>query len=219
MSTTSNMLNTTDKAYTYIKKKIMNGDYKPSEKLVESQLATDIGVSRNTIRNALVILQKENLIEMEKNKGAKIKAFTLEEINNYLEIRLALEGVIGRSVAANISDDSIEQLEQILQEMEDLISKKKYDDYSKLNKKFHRVIYESAKNQQAVQMVLVIKTQLLRFHLRTILVPGRSDSSLKEHTEILTALKERDQDRAEKALKEHISHVKETINNYYQFLI
>jgi len=212
-------MNQTETTYSYIKTRILEGILKPSEKLVESQLAKEIGVSRNTLKNALLILEKENLVEIEKNKGAKVKAFTLDEITNFLDIREALEGVIVKSVAVHITDESICELESILNKMEALIKDNKLDEYSQMNRAFHDIIYKSSKNQQAVDLVLMIKAQLMRYQFRTILVPGRTDNSLQEHKEIFNALKLKDGERAEVAIKKHISHVKETIENYFQFLI
>lgn len=219
MSNSIELMNQTETTYSYIKTRILEGILKPSEKLVESQLAKEIGVSRNTLKNALLILEKENLVEIEKNKGAKVKAFTLDEITNFLDIREALEGVIVKSVAVHITDESICELESILNKMEALIKDNKLDEYSQMNRAFHDIIYKSSKNQQAVDLVLMIKAQLMRYQFRTILVPGRTDNSLQEHKEIFNALKLKDGERAEVAIKKHISHVKETIENYFQFLI
>ena len=80
-----------DKAYEYIKTRIMDGRFHPSQKLIENDLAQSIGASRNTIKKALLKLEQENLVILEPNKGAKIKAFELQEIKNYLEIREVLE--------------------------------------------------------------------------------------------------------------------------------
>lgn len=219
MSSSVELMNPTESAYSYIKSRILEGTYKPSEKLVESQLAKTIGVSRNTLKNALVILEKENLIEIEKNKGAKVKSFSLDEIKNYLEIREGLEGIIIKSAALTISEDTISELESIVIKMEELIKQNELDEYSKMNRVFHDIIYKASKNQQAVNLVLMIKAQLTRFHFRTILVPGRTESSMQEHKEILEALKNHDSEKAEVAIKKHISHVRETIETYYQFLI
>src|SRR5690625_3161081 len=111
-------IKTTEDVYTFLKNKIVTGEYKPSERLAESTLATNLKVSRNTVKNALLMLQKENLVEIEKHKGAFVKAFTLEEILNYLEIREVLEGIIIKSVVTEITDKSLEKLENIIEEME-----------------------------------------------------------------------------------------------------
>ena len=209
----------TEKAYLIIKQKILEGIYKPSEKLIESHLAKELGVSRNTIKKAFLMLEKEKLIVLEENKGAKIKSFTLQEVNNYLEIRAALEGVIIRSAVPKIANEDLHALQEILDHMKSCIEGNHLDEYSKLNKEFHQTIYKAAQNEQAVELVSMIKTQLIRYHFRTILVPGRNQSSFEEHTAIFNALQKRDADEAEAAIKRHILNIRKTINDYYHFLV
>ena len=93
----------TDAAYHYMKDKILDGTFKPAQKLVETQLAELIGVSRNTVKKALLKLEQENLVALEVNKGATIKSFTLEEILNYLEIQELLDGLVVKSAIRNMT--------------------------------------------------------------------------------------------------------------------
>ena len=206
-------------AYEYIKERILEGTYHPSQKLIENDLALEIGVSRNTVMKALLKLEQENLVVLEKNKGATIKSFSLHEIINYLKIREVLEGLIGYSAAKNITDEDIERLEQIVGEMREFVKQNNFDAYSGQNLKFHEVIYNASDNEQAVDMVKIIKQQLKRLQIKTLLVPGRNDRSLQEHTNILEALRERDPDKVERYLKEHVANVRSTIENNYSFLM
>ncbi|OUM98631.1 MAG: transcriptional regulator [Paenibacillaceae bacterium ZCTH02-B3] len=206
-------------AYRLIKDRILDGTYKPTQKLVESQLAEEIGVSRNTIKKALLMLERENLVEIEDNKGATIKSFTLEEIVNYLEIREALEAIVARNVARHITADDIRRLENILAEMRAHLEQHQFEEYSAKNREFHSIIYGASTNRQAVEMINIIRTQLNRYHFRTILVPGRNLESYREHERILEALKSRDPDRIEEAVRHHIASVRRVIEENYQILI
>ena len=206
-------------AYEYIKDRILEGTYHPSQKLIENDLALEIGVSRNTVMKALLKLEQENLVVLEKNKGATIKSFSLQEIVNYLKIREVLEGLIGYSAASNITEEDIGRLEQIVGDMKEFVKENNFDAYSGQNLKFHEVIYNASDNEQAVDMVKIIKQQLKRLQIKTLLVPGRNDRSLQEHTNILEALRERDPDKVERYLKEHVANVRSTIENNYSFLM
>jgi DNA-binding GntR family transcriptional regulator len=206
-------------AYEYIKERILDGVYLPSQKLVENNLADEIGVSRNTVKKALLKLEQENLILLENNKGATIKSFSLEEIINLLKIREVLEGLIAADAALHISDEALLKLEQILGEMKQNLDQVNYDAYSLGNIQFHNIIYDACKNVQAVEMVKIIKQQLKRLHFKTILVPGRNESSYEEHLKILTALKLRDADVAEKQIKKHVANVLNTIVENYRVLV
>lgn len=206
-------------AYDFIKERILEGVYFPSQKLIENDLAIEIGVSRNTVKKALLKLEQENLIVLENNKGATIKAFTIEEIVNYLKIREVLEGLIAADAAAKISDESITKLERILEEMRNNLLMGNFDAYSNGNLKFHEVIYNASNNQQAVELVKMIKQQLKRLQFRTILVPGRNENSFKEHSDILSALRNREVELSEHLVKKHVANVRTTIVNNYNVLI
>lgn len=206
-------------AYDFIKERILEGIYYPSQKLIENDLALEIGVSRNTVKKALLKLEQENLIVMENNKGATIKAFTLDEISNYLKIREALEGLIAADAAANITTADVLELEGIVEDMRNNLAQHQFDAYSQCNLKFHEIIYRASNNQQAVDLVKIIKQQLKRLQFRTILVPGRNENSLKEHSDILGALRNREVELSEHLVKKHVANVRETILQNYNVLI
>jgi len=208
-----------DLAYEYIKERILKGIFLPSQKLNESDLAEEIGVSRNTIKKALFKLEQDHLIEMEENKGATVKSFTLKEVINYFEIREVLEALIIRSSAEKITDEQIKKLELIVEQMNLYLREGDFEAYSELNKEFHQIIYDASDNKQATEMVNIIKTQLLRYHIRTIFIPGRNENSIVEHQNIFVALKNRDADQAEEAIRTHISNIRKTIEKNSTFLI
>ncbi|WP_019004506.1 GntR family transcriptional regulator [Cohnella laeviribosi] len=208
-----------DIAYDYLKERILDGRLAPSQKLTETQLAEEIGVSRNTVIKALLKLEQENLVTIEKNKGATITSFTLPEILNYLDIRRVLEGLAIRSAVEHINDESIDELQTIVQQMESKLSNNRFDEYSKLNKKFHQILYDASANKQAVDMILKIKTQLNRLHLKTILMPGRKDESHEEHKAIFAAVKKRDPDAAEAAIMQHVNRIRDVVAKHYTYLI
>ena len=206
-------------AYEYMKERILEGTYHPSQKLIENDLALEIGVSRNTVMKALLKLEQENLVVLEKNKGATIKSFSLREIINYLKIREVLEGLIGFSAAENITNEDLKKLEDILEKMKEFLKQNNFDGYSAQDLLFHEIIYNASDNEQAIAMVKIIKQQLKRLQIKTLLVPGRNENSFLEHTNILQALQERDPRKVEEKLKEHVANIRYTIESNYTFLM
>ncbi|WP_235048620.1 GntR family transcriptional regulator [Geobacillus sp. WSUCF1] len=156
---------------------------------------------------------------MEENKGATVKSFTVKEVSNYFEIREALEGLIIRSAVERLTEEDLRQMEEICEKMETYLDMGDFEEYSQLNKRFHDMIYRASDNQQAVEMVNLIKGQLLRYHLRTILIPGRKENSAKEHQQIYRALKERNAEEAENAVRRHIANIRKTIEEHFAFLV
>ncbi|MDR0490161.1 MAG: GntR family transcriptional regulator [Oscillospiraceae bacterium] len=209
----------TEHVYEYIKERILNGTYLPSQRLLESRLSEEIEASRHTIKKALLKLAQENLIKLEDNKGAMIRAFTLDEVVNYLQIRTVLEGLICSLAAKNISDAELDELEKILDEMKLFMTEERHDEYSKQNSSFHNIIYAASKNQNAVDIVQSIKTQMIRMQFRTSLIPGRMQNSYEEHCKIFAALKAHYEEMAEEAMKSHVSNVMNTIKDNYRLII
>jgi len=209
----------TEYVYEYIKERILNGTYLPSQRLLEGRLSEEIGASRHTIKKALLKLAQENLIKLEVNKVAVIRAFTLDEVINYLEIRKVLEGLICSLAAKNISDAELNELETILAQMKVFMSEGRHEEYSERNRAFHNIIYSASGNQNAVDIVQSIKTQMIRMQFRTSLVPGRAEHSYEEHCKIFAALKAHYEEMAEEAAKNHIANVLRTIEGNYRLVI
>lgn len=213
------MARANDIAYEYIKKRIISGHFRPAQRLVEAQLASDIKVSRNTIHKALLQLEQERLIVMEKNKGATVLSLNIEEIQEYYEIRKALEVIVVSAATSLMSESELAKLAEILQKMDSLRKSGEFDEYSKCNVQFHNIIYEASNKPVAVDMIHMIKNQLIRFQFRTMMVPGRSDSSFQEHQALYEAIKNRDTEAAANAISRHMNNVSTTIEKYKELFI
>lgn len=201
-------------AYEYIRSRIIDGTFRPAQRLLEAQLAQDIGVSRNTVKKVLLQIEQERLITIEDNKGARVLSLSIEEIQEYYEIRRCLEVLVIRSAVQRITEQELDHMRQILVEMIELKKNQDYDKYSLCNRRFHEIIYEASGKTIAVDMIKSIKTQLIRFQFRTMLAPGRSDNSVLEHQALLDALSKRDEEAASAAISRHIDNVALTIVKY-----
>lgn len=204
----------TEKAYQYIKERIHDGTFRPAQHLTEVQLSEEIGVSRNTVKKVLLLLAEEKLVVIENNKGASVMSLSVDEIVQYYEIRLRLEEIAVASASVCITDSQIAKLREVLNKMIEFKDQKNFNEYSKHNILFHNIIYDASEKKIAVNMIREIKTQLSRYQLRTIMVPGRSENSVVEHRRLLEALAAHDTEAAVEAIRVHVGHVLETI---YEF--
>ncbi|KUO75821.1 MAG: hypothetical protein APF77_09110 [Clostridia bacterium BRH_c25] len=212
------MANQTMEVYESIKNKIHKGEYSPSESLREQDLSNQYGVSRSTIKKSLLLLEKEGLVTIEMNKGAKVRSYSLEEVLEYLELRASLEGFIIRRAVPTISEEQISKLEETLKLM-----KKHYDNnelvhYSQCNLIFHQVIYDACPNRTAVDLTINLKNQMRKYNTKTILIPGRSSQSYSEHSSILEAIKSRDDELAEALMLRHVNSVRRIFKENYSLL-
>lgn len=189
----------------------MEGAYHPSESLTEMALAADFGVSRNTIKKALLMLESENLVVIEESKRARVRSFSVDEMLQYLELREQIEGLVVRLAVPFLAEADLAEMRSILAEMRRCQDAHELLEYSKNNWRFHDVVYRACPNRPAVDMVMAIKNQFKRYNVKTILVKGRDESSLAEHSAILDALERRDADAAETRMRTHIANMADVI--------
>jgi DNA-binding GntR family transcriptional regulator len=202
-----------------IRQRILNGVFRPSESLTEVTLAAELGVSRNTIRKALLKLESENLVLIEENRRARVRWFSIEEIMQYLEVRELLEGFVIRQCVPLLGDAELEEMRAILSDMKRCLGAHELVHYSQHNWRFHDVIYRVCPNRPAVEMTMGIKNQLKRYNIKTILVQGRGEDSFDEHSRILSALERHDADEAETLMRRHIANLRTVLRDHFELLM
>ncbi len=200
-----------EQTYRTLRKQLVDGVYRPSQRLVETDLAQALGVSRISVRSALQRLHQEGLVTIEPHRGAKVTDISLEEALQVMEVREGLEGWAASLAATRIDDEGIAELQRLIDEMERLLSDEKPLEYSERNAQFHQRILKATGNVRLQQTLASLQTSLVRYRFRTVLVPGRSKTSLAEHTEILNALRAHDRERAAVAMRRHIEGVLRTM--------
>jgi DNA-binding GntR family transcriptional regulator len=190
---------------------IVSGRLQPNERLVESDLARSLGVSRTLIRSALVRLEHEGLVEHERHRGARVRLVSQEEAVEILETRAVLEGLAARLAAERATPEDVDDLKGILAEMERLREVHDLLAVSDLNAQLHRRLLEISGHETAARLIGALNSQMVRFQYRTILLPGRSARSFAEHAEIIAAVGSGDGERAEAAMRTHLSSVAEAL--------
>ena len=204
--------------YDILKEKIVKGDYYPSEPLTEMDLSKQYNVSRNTVKKALLMLEKENLVTIEQNKGARVSSHSKDEILEFLELRSVLEGFIVSKSIETFDEKGIDELKILLDTMKEHIANKDLLAYSKCNHRFHVAIYEACSNKTAVEMTIQLKNRMSKYNTKTILIPARDQQSFKEHTMIYEAIKAGNKKKAEDVMKTHIFNVRTVFSEYYSLL-
>ena len=194
-----------------LREAIVTGRLQPNERLIESDLARSLGVSRTLIRTALARLEQEGLVEHERHRGARVRLVGHSEAVEILEARSVLEGLAVRFAAQRATPQDIDELEQIVEEMR---RRREADDLlgvSEENARLHRRLIEIGGHATASRLISSLNTQIVRFQYRTILLPGRGERSLSEHVAIIDAVASGDPDAAEAAMRTHLSHVAEAL--------
>ena len=202
--------NSTTMVYESLKDKILRGIYSTSASLPEVELANEYNVSRNTIKKALLMLENDGYVTIEMNKGAKVRSYSSQEVLDYLQLRVELEGFIVRLAVPCITEAQFQRLEGIITQMGQRQKDGDLMGYSALNQQFHAIIYDACPNKTATDILIKLKQQMRNYNMKTILVPGRNTHSLQEHKAILEAIRLRDAAGAEAAVRTHVDSVRRT---------
>jgi DNA-binding GntR family transcriptional regulator len=197
--------------YQQLKRDIMEGVYSPRQRLVETDIAQALGVSRATLRAALIRLQHEGFIEIQPNRGAQVRSFSAEEAARILQVREVLEGLAAAIAAEKATPAHLAELRGIVTEMENTLAADDLLGHLPLVGRFHQVITEAADNEFIDQFLSMLRAPLIRHQFRIILVPGRKEESLTEHREILTYLEQRDAAGAEQAMGRHVAQLRHSL--------
>lgn len=209
------MISPVEKVYQIMRERILNQEYAPSQTLVESTLAEEFGVSRNTVRKAIMQLVNEKLVESKANKSAVVKHLTKEEALDLMEIRERLEGLIAYSTAKVIKKQDVNKIKAVLNEMKKSLDEGDYLEYSAKNDVIHDIIDELCPNKEVITLIDSIRLQLRSYNKRTILIKGRGEKSYEEHKELLDAFEENDAERSEIVMRQHMRNVRYIfIENY-----
>jgi len=198
------------RVYNTIREKILSGYYKENEELKETAVASELGVSRTPVREALRQLELEGLVSIIPNKGAYVTGITKKDIHDIYIIRSYLEGLCAKWACENITEAEIEALEEILYLSDFHASRGHYDQMVELDNKFHELIYKASGSKILNHVLSDFHQYVERVRKITLSMPYRAEKSSKEHAAIVEAIKKRDGELAETLANEHIMN---TIKN------
>lgn len=190
--------------------RILEGTYKPGDRVVELQLVQELGVSQAPVREALRDLEAMRFIETEPYRGARVREVTPEELTESYPVRAALEELAGQLAAGLADDETFRLLEAEMQNMHEAANANDQHGLLVHDARFHEVIVEAAGNSvlleswsglriEAFTLVSVIKSRL---DLRAI---------AQTHQPIVDSLRQRDADLTGKVMRDHIEHFGSTL--------
>ena len=172
------------KVFHSIREDILNGKYQANEELKEKNIGDDLGVSRTPVREALRQLELEGLVHIIPNKGAFVEGVTLQDVKDIYEIRTLLEGLCARWAAERITQEQLEELEEI--------------------------VFEACASKELTRVLRDYHHYLQRIRRITLEEKARAHASINEHRAIAEALKARDARTAEECAR---LHIRNTISN------
>ncbi|MGY0694254.1 GntR family transcriptional regulator [Virgibacillus sp. FSP13] len=190
-------------AYNIIKKGILEGDYQPSERVVEARMADKLGISRGPVREALRMLIQDGLLNY--NDGfVRVYQPTVQDVVEIFQCRESLETLAISLAIKNIADEERKKLAINLKETSKAFANDKGMELGKLDQQFHDIIITASKNKQLMELLDVIRTKI--HYMRTSMVNGDFyPSFVEEHERIYQILLEGNEEEAKKIMKKHIN--------------
>jgi DNA-binding GntR family transcriptional regulator len=183
-----------------LREAILKGDFKPGERLKQSDLADAMGVSRMPIREAFQKLEAEGLIKLEPHKGAVVKSIQVGDIEEIYALRSELEKMAVYQSVENLTDEDLKQLTALVEQME---SSEDVDDFIRCNIEFHRLLIKRCSWSRLNSFISTLWNGLPQ--QTPHILKGQKDTSNVEHRSILNAVLNRDKETAANLVSNHIS--------------
>ena len=199
---------------TLLRDAILRGAYAPRQRLIEADLAAEYGASRFTLRNALIQLEAEGLVELQPNRGARVREIDIEEAIEITEIRQSVESIVAARAAERVDDEQIAYLRRLGEEMQEAVDGNELMRYSDLNSALHGTLREIAGHSAADRVLAQLHGQMVRHQFQLFLVPGRPSTSLPEHLAIIEGVCTRDPEAAREAMARHVGSVITTLTEF-----
>ncbi len=185
----------------FVKESIIKGGLKPGERVPEPELAERFGISRTPIREAFRQLESEGFITFTPRKGAIVSPITDKDVIEFYAIKGLLEGYAAKMACCKIGEKEIQRMADLNSQMERCADKNDVKNFFKLDNQLHDVFLKLCGNDKLYNFIHTIVQQFERFRRTSLSLPGRMQSSVKQHNEIIEAFKKRDVDLVERLVK------------------
>lgn len=190
----------TDKAYSLIRARIINGSLAPGTEVSEPSLALWLEMSKTPVREALVRLCREGLMEAFPRRGYRVTPITIKDINDLFYLRGGLEGMAVEQAAKNLTDEAIENLFKLAKETWNAISP---EDYVAKNASFHTEISKWSENPRLIALIAGTLEECARLFVMGLQTRDTNPETRDDHLRIVELLRRRDGAGARLAVIEH----------------
>lgn len=201
-----------DEVYSIIRNAILKGDYEPGIKLIETEIADTLGVSRTPVREALRKLEVEKFVTYTPHKGAVVTEVEWDEIDELYGLRIIVECILVEKAVNNMTPEVIRKLKDNIRETENCKFESEVLD---LMDQFNDIIYSISKSKHLLSILYNIRELLKRITYKNHLDPLRRKEAIEEHKRIIEALEKKDAALAVEYTKKHIGNSSKAKNKQH----
>ncbi len=204
-----------DQAYVYLKKAILNGEIEVGKNYSEQWFADFLGVSRTPVREAILQIRREGLLETLPCKGIVVKELSLSDIEKTFQIRLALEGfcviTLAQESDTKIAQKLISNLGILINKQTKLAAAQDKYEFMEIDELFHREILSYVDNSKFIENFEDIRSRVERLCMDTLRMEGRMESTIKEHNGIFESIRSAKPWEAYTAMETHLINAKKML--------
>lgn len=194
-----------------IRQAIIDGTFSPGERLMEIQLADEMGVSRTPVREAIRKLELEGFVVMIPRRGTYVADISIKDITEIYEIRTCLDTLAAGLAAERITDEELEALNRLLVEIGQHIADNNMEKIVEADTAFHDILYQASRNERLRSIINNLREQLTGIRGRSMSYPGRLIETMEEHRTLVDSIAARDYERAQEAARVHIENAEHTL--------
>ena len=194
-----------------IRQAIIDGTFSPGERLMEIQLADEMGVSRTPVREAIRKLELEGLVTMIPRRGAEVAQITEKSMNDVLEVRRAMDALCVELACDRITPEELQDLKKACDTFEAAVKTDDIKQIAQADVALHDIIVQATGNQRLIQLVNNLSEQMYRYRFEYIKDFSQHERLVEEHKVIYESIVKKDKETASNMAKVHIDNQKKAI--------
>lgn len=192
-----------EEVYESLKKSILYGKLKAGQRLIEEQLANQIGISRTPVREAFHKLERDELVSRLPKGGFAVRKFTKEDVEEIFGIWNALESYAAYLATIHITPEKISNLEKKTDETENALKKGDDEKVLQLHTEFHDLLYKACKSKKLIEMINNLRDYFYRYRSALLHAPNGFRTSIDDHRRMLEAMKKNNPRLVERLVRNH----------------
>ncbi len=197
-----------NQVYEFVKAKIMNLALKPGQYVTDSEVASQLGISRTPVREALRRLEHEGLLISEARRGWKVYALSLADVREIFDVKEAVEGMMARRATECTDQELRSALQETIEGMHRAVEADDVEAWLEADVEFHRVLFAMSENERATDIIQNLNDQWHRVCLGFIALQGRTRRSSREHAAIVESILSGNGSEAERLMRVHLRNVR-----------
>jgi DNA-binding GntR family transcriptional regulator len=195
---------------------ILSRHLKPGERLVQSELAERLGVSRTPVREALHKLAAEGLVTISHYKGASVAALSRAELEGIYSVRTALEGYAAFLAAQHLTDEDLDVLDALLLQMKEAYQAGDRVRLLEVNRQFYLCLYKAARQQRLYEMIINHLDLASLYRQIYFWIDHLAANTVAEHENLLRALRQRDAQKAEQLTRVYLHKTASGLIDFFE---